>query len=505
MDEFKKRFGAAKSHRKQYVELAAREAYKFCFNGREGEWDNTRRRDDEPEDIFTDFPSTVAEQFCGELFSTMTPENAPWVAYEAGTGVPEEQVDAATDQLKQLEALMAKSIRSSNYYDEGQTAFQDAVVGTVSMWIERPTLTSPIVHEAVPMPELFVRLGPTGLDDRFRRRRYAYSDLRTLFPDADWPIKLRGKHNTQGTAECVWGFWKTYEDASNPVWKQCIRVDGEEIGMDMDLGDEGAVPLVVGRFNPRPGHAYGWGPGQRMLPTIRVLDEMVKIQMEVLGRVADPAYIYAHDGMLDLSNGIENGMGYPAMPGTAENFREIGVNGNVEATFLAEERLQQQIEDGFYREIEQRGKTPPSAAQYIGQEQKQLRRMARPAAKLWREFGVGVLKRHEWLERQPGGLLEGVRLPLIESGTVIARPISPLERAQAREDVLVAQSLMGMANEALGEQAALLIDGPATMNAVKDALKDRLVMFRTEEQIAQLMQAMQQMQQPQEPAGATPQ
>jgi hypothetical protein len=131
--------------------------------------------------------------------------------------------------------------------------------------------------------------------------------------------------------------------------------------------------------------------------------------------------------------------------------------------------------------------------------------MARPAAKLWREFGVGVLKRHEWLERQPGGLLEGVRLPLIESGTVIARPISPLERAQAREDVLVAQSLMGMANEALGEQAALLIDGPATMNAVKDALKDRLVMFRTEEQIAQLMQAMQQMQQPQEPAGATPQ
>lgn len=497
MDEFKKRFGAAKSHRNQFVRDQAREAYKFCFNGREREWDDTLRHDSEPEEIFTDYPSTVAEQFTGELFSTMTPENAPWVSYEAGNAVSEDDRQRASEELEQFEAIMAKSVRSSNYYDEGPTAFQDAVVGTVAMWIDRPTMTSPIVHEAVPMAELFLRLGPMGIDDRFRRRRYAYSDLRALFPDASWSTKIRPRLDTQSTAEVVWGFWRTYEDPSAPKWKQCVRVDGEEIGMDVEFDEEGEVPLIVGRFNPIAGRAFGWGPGLRMAPTMRTLDEMIRMQMEGLSRVVDPAYIYAHDGMLDLSNGIEGGMGYPAMPGTVENFREIGVGGNIEASFLAEERLKEQIEDGFYREIEQRGKTPPSAAQYVGQEQKQLRRMARPAAKLWREFGVGLLKRHEWLERQPGGLLQDVKIPLIESRAIIARPISPLERAQAREDVLVAQSLMAMAVEALGEQAQLLINGPQTMVNIKTALKDRLVEFRSEEEVAQIMAAMQSAQQEQ--------
>ncbi len=124
--------------------------------------------------------------------------------------------------------------------------------------------------------------------------------------------------------------------------------------------------------------------------------------------------------------------------------------------------------------------------------------MARPAGKLWREIGVGLLSRVEFIEREAGGALEKGDLTLLNSGKVIARPISPLERAQAREDVLVAQSILGMVNEGVGpEQAGLLIDGPKTYRNIKQTLKDRIVEFRTEEQVMKLAQAFQQMQQPQ--------
>lgn len=501
MDEFAKRFSAARAHRKEYIEDAGREVYKFCFNGREGEWDERYgyRKDSEPDEIFTDFPAMIAEEFHGELFSTMTPENAPWVSYEAGNAVDAASVDKATGELKGTEKALSTAIRASNYYSDGMTAFQDAVVGNVAMWIDKPTLSGPANARAIPISKLYLRYGPAGIEDRFFCESYYYRDLPQLFPDAKFPREMQDKiRNSNGMAKVVWGFWRDYKDPSNPVWRQEIRVDNKPIGKDEYLGEEGSCPLTVGRFNPVANSAWGRGPGVRMLPTLRVLDEITRMNLEGMDKNLDPAFVYPHDGMLDLSQGIENGLGYPSMPGSADSIQPLGLFGNLDYGFFSEERLQEVIRYGFYRQTIQKGKTPPSASQYMGEEQKDIRRMARPAAPLWREFGVGLLKRFEWLERQPGGSLERLERPLIASGTVIARPISPLERAQAREDVLVAQSIMSMAQEGLGpEQAGLLIDGPKTITSIKDKLKDELVAVRSKEEIMAIMQAMQ----PQAPNG----
>ena len=503
-DDFSRRFAEAKKVRAGAVNDDGREVYKFCFNGREAEWDERiKRTDDDPDEIFTDQPATIAQDFYGELFSTMTPENAPWAEFEAGNPQDEGDVAKVTEEISKFEGKINRALRGSNYYSEGPTAFQDAVVGNVAMWADRPTLNGPIVFEAVPMPELYVRLGPFGIDDRFRVRRFAYSDLAALLPGATFSRKLSDKikNSPSGTAKIIYGFWLTYKDPENPIWRQEIRVDGEAVGLDKDLGEDGSCPLLVGRFNPEAGSPWGRGPGRRMLPTMRTLDALTMMGLEGMDRTLDPAIIYPHDGMLDLSNGIESGMAYAAMPGFQDQIQKLGLEGSLDYGFFAEDRLQETLRNGFYQETIQRGKTPPSASQFVGEEQKQLRRIARPAAKLWREFGVGLLKRVEYLERQPGGGLVDQKFPLIDSGAVIIRPISPLERAQAREEVLVAQSVMAMANEALGpQQAPLLIDGPTTMRNIKTKLKDGLVEFRSEEQIMQIMKAMQP-QQPQQPGG----
>jgi hypothetical protein len=497
MDDFKARFGAAKAHRREFIEDAGREAYRFCFNGREWEWDDRVKQDREGSEIFTDVIATVAEEFSGELFSTMTPENAPWAEFEAAVAVQEDQSVEVQGQIEAYEKAIEKALRGSNYYDEGHSAFLDAVVGNVAMWVERPTLSSPLSCRAIPISKLFLRVGPRGLEDRFYRERYACYDLPALLPDADFPRDMQRKIKDSPSAKVnvVWGFWRDYSDPSAPVWVQDIRVDEKPVGLNARLGGEGSCPLIVGRFNAVPGSAWGRGPAIRMQPTIRVLDEITRMNLEGMDRNLDPAFVYPHDGMLDLSDGIEGGIGYPAMPGTADSIQPLGLFGNLDYGFFSEERLREVIRDGFYRDVTQRGKTPPSASQYLGEEQKQVRRMARPAAKLWREFGIGLLKRVEYLEQEPGGALMDMELPLIASGVVTVRPISPLERATAREDVLVAQSIMGMTMEGVGpEQAALLIDGPRTFRNVKSTLKDKIVEFRSEEQIMQMMQMMQQQQ-----------
>lgn len=504
MDEFQRRFKAAKSARTDRIEEDGYEVYKFCFNGREDEWRGETRRYREPDEIFADCVANVAEDYVGDLFGTMMPENQPWVEYEAGIEIPEDAVKEVKEAIKEREMLISKALRSSNFYDEGPTSFLDACLGNVAIWGERQHLNEPVTWEAVPCSELYLRIGPRGLEDRFRKQKYHYSDLPVLFPNAEFPqlIADKIKKNSTAKATVVRGFWRNYSDPGNPIWLQRIRVDDKEIGLDRELGPDGSCPLIVGRFNPEPNSPWGRGPARRMLPTLRTLDELVRMNLEAMDHTLDPSIIYPNDGFLDLSDGLEAGIGYPAAPGTAENIREIG-GGELDYGFFTEERIEERVREGFYRDVIQKGKTPPSASQYMGEEQKTTRRMARPAGKLWKEFGVGVLKRTEYLESQPGGVLDGVEPITVDERVVTIRPISPLERSQAREDVLTAQSILGIAMENLGpEQTGLLIDGPATIQNIATALKDKIVRVRSQEEIVKLMRsAIQQQQAPNEQQG----
>jgi hypothetical protein len=496
MDEFEARLSAAKAQRSDRVQEDGFEVYKFCFNGREDEWRGSRNKLREPEEIFADTVSDIAEDFTGDLFHTMTPENLPWVGYEAGAAVPEDQVKYVEEFIQSREKVISKALKQSNYYDEGPTAFKDAVMGNVAMWVDRHTLSKPIVCEAIPLPELYLRLGPYGIDDRFRERKYYYRDLKELLPGATFDRVLMDKIKNSGKAKAtvVWGFWRSFEDPGNPIWLQKVRVDGKSVGLDENLEGEGSCPIIVGRFNALPDTPWGYGPGRKMLPSIRTLDELVRMNLEGMDHTLDPAVVYPHDGVLDLSEGIEAGVAYPSMPGSGDSIQTIG-GGQLDYGFFTEERMEERLRKGFYRDMEQRGKTPPSASQYLGEEQKSIRRMARPAGKLWKEFGVGLLKRIEWLETQSGGALEGESFQMLDGQMVLMRPISPLERAQARDEVLVGQSIMQMTVEALGpEQAAVVLDGRATMENVKDKMQDKIVVYRNEKQIQDMMQQFAQMQ-----------
>ncbi len=291
-----------------------------------------------------------------------------------------------------------------------------------------------------------------------------------------------------GDVSVKWGYWRNYEDPGNPVWHYVAKVE-DEIAEEEDLGGEGTCPLVVGRFNPIPGMPYGRGPAWMLLPEIRTLNALRQMILDKMERVVDPATIYTRDGLLDLSEGIEAGMAYPAMPGTSEEIREIGHEGNLDYGLFTLEELRRIIRHGFYRREEQKGKTPPSATQFIGMEQEVIRRMGRPGSAIFNEFVREMLSRVEFLEVRDRGLPNQI---LAAGDVITVTPISPMVRAQAQDEVIQSQALMEMNWNFLGpEQAPMVIDGPTTMRNIKLRLGDELVRFRTQEEIAQIIQATQ--------------
>lgn len=484
-DEFDHRFRAAK---KQFnaVESDLRELYTFLFNGREREFNSTTKQHEDPEEIYDSTAGDTNLEFSSDLFSFMTPENQKWANFEPGSAVPEEIEDDVVETIGSYAAQVDRAIRSSNYYDVGPTVFQDFGPGTAAMWVDRNAVSEPIHIEPVPLPELKLSAGIRGVEDRFREKRCWARDLPIMFRGVAFSRKLTKKIETAGaTAKVIWGFWRDYSDPGNPVWVHSARVDGEPVVTDEILGPDGNCPLLVGRFNPQPGIPYGRGPAWMQLPEIRTLDALRRMVLEKLDQSVDPAFTYFRDGLLDLSEGIEAGMGYATQSPARDAVQVIGTEGNLDYGLFTINELRENIRRGFYRKPSQPGKTPPSASQFIGEEQAELRRMWRPAAPVFAELIASFLRRVEVLEVEAGSLPSQIT---VKNTLVTIRPISPLMRALSREKVIAAQSIMAIASESLGPQAGLIIDGTKTLTNIKNELGDELVIMRSADELREIAQ-----------------
>ena len=496
-DEFDDRLKAATAER-DAVQSDMRELYMFLFNGREREWDKgLRSKWNDPEEIFDTTAPDANLDFSSDLFSYATPETSPWVEYEVGSAVPEDAREQVLEIVTQREEQLAAAIRSSNYYDVGPQIFQEAGIGLVAANVERPTLTAAIEVEPVPISELFITAGAHGIEDRFRCKMIYGRDVKVLFPEHQPSTKLAKKIEDNKLLPAKWGYWKDHSDPGYPIWKHVAKIEDEIVVPETELGGPGSCPLQIGRFNPIPGTPYGRGPGWLMLPEIRTVNALRQMILNKMDQVVDPALVYVRDGLLDLSTGIEAGMAYPAMPGAADEIREIGGEGNLDYGLFSLEDLRGIIRHGFFRKNEQPGKTPPSATQFSGEETEAIRRMGRPGAAVFNEFVRGFLQRVEFLEVRDRNLEQQI---MLGTDVVTITPISPLVRAQNREAVMTAQGIMQMTAETLGpEKAFLLMNGERTMRNVKDKLGDEVVVFNTREEMMQLMQAQQpQQQQPQQ-------
>lgn len=485
--DFQTRYSLAKRWR-DAAEPFIKEVLMFCCPGEEHIFDRKSISEYDSQ-VYLSLPEELSLDFASDLVTYFTPAEVKWASFLVTVPIPKDQQRAVLDIVQDREDRLFDIIQSTNYNDIAPQVFFEAVHGTPAMWVDKAHLSQPIHIETVPANELLIVPGHLGYLDRFRVKSVGADTLEALF--RDYPVtfsqKLRAKMQKPGQmCEVVWGFWLDWSDPGRPIWRCEITVDGERVtpADPLVLGDiAGSCPLLVGRFNPRPGRPWGRGPGWKALPDMRVLDKIDEVVLSGLDQSILNTLIYPDDGFLDLSEGIEAGRAYPAGRAFDRNqIFEMNKGVNLDYGFFSEERLEERLRAAFYQDgPRQRGDTPPTASQWLDERRRVQQRLGKPSAPLWSELILPFVQRIEKLAVESGDLDS----ELTHDGEIISvRPVSPLQKAQNQDKVMVARSNLDLAFSAAGENAVQFVDFVGTFQNIVKASGDELTIIRKEEEVA---------------------
>lgn len=481
--DFSTRYSAAKRWRDD-VRASIEETMSFCCPGREHDFSNPAKEHETS--VFISLPEEMATDLAGDIITYFTPAEVRWASYEVITDVQEDMADQVLELVKDREDKLFTLIQASNYNDMApQWGFEAASHGTAAIWVEASHIAMPIHCEAVLPHELLLTPGHRGFLDRFREKTVLASTLNALFAGAGYDLsepRIKAKMEKPGaTVKVCWGYWLDWEDPGNPMWLSEVTVDGIRVSPEKQLVGPitGACPLLVGRFNPQAGKPWGRGAGRKALPDMRVLDKMDETVLSGLDQSLLNTIIYPSDGFLDLENGIVAGTAIPAGRSFDKNqIADLSRNVNVDQGWFAEDRIEDRIRRAFYQDgPRQRGETPPTAAQWLDERRRVQQRLGKPSAPLWSELILPMIQRFEFLGVQLGEMPDAIT----HNGRAISvTPISPLQKAQNQDKVMVTRSNLELAAMTFGESLPQVIDMPTTLRNIVRASGDELTAINEE-------------------------
>lgn len=437
----------------------------------------TTKKGDEFE-LQTSIAFEVADDFMTMLIDSFMPPAVKWAERHPDPLLEEAAIKQLEEQAKDADERIFKMIRASNFYAElAKTGVPDAAIGVIAMEIRMKQPGMPMQCVAVPIRELEINLGPNGrIDDRFVVRQTKYRNLPALLPDIALPKAIAEKVRKRGNdkIEVRWGYWRLWNKTDDEYWQHVVLV-GDDIVHAAELKGEGCCPLVVGRFGATPDFAWPDGPMIKALPDLRQIDEMRAGFIENMDFTIRPPIAYPDDGVVSFEDGIEPGMAYPKRPGgTAHDFQKIYEPNPLDAALFDEMNLEKRIRRLHYCDFpEQKGKTPPTASQWLDEMVEAQKKIGTPGYSFWREFPYEVFQRFKHLAE-----LRGVR-PLEYNGTRVSlQAYNPAQRAQENQEVLTATRLLQIIGAAFPQTGQVAVSELPTIQNIKDKLGDKLVVLR---------------------------
>lgn len=493
--DFSTRYQAAKQWRDN-VQRQIEEAFRFCAPNRVLDFScaDPKWKAELEAETFSSIGEELATDLAGDLVTYYTPSTERWFEYDVTIPVEKEQIKAVEQLVGGREDSLWDLIQATNLNDIApRLQFETSTHGTPALWVDISHIQQPIFCEVVPPHELLITPGHNGHLDRFREMTVHASTLPTLFAlqiaagdVALNDVSLKRKIETPGArAKVCWGFWLDWTDPGNPKWRSEITVDGKCVTPKViDLGPmAGSCPLLVGRFNPQYGSPWGRGPGIKALPDFRTLDELSDVVLSGLDQNISRTVIYPDDGFIDLSEGIQAGRAYPAHRGfTRDQIYEFPANVNVDQGFFTEDRFEEKLRRQFYQDgPRQRGDTPPTAAQWIDERRRVQQRLGKPSAPIWTELILPMIQRFETLAVQLGRIPEAIT----HNGQAITvTPLSPLQKAQNQDKVMVTRSNLDLMMSTIGPEATAALIDPQTFSNVIKTTGDDIIVLREEPQVA---------------------
>ncbi|NWG46276.1 MAG: hypothetical protein HXY25_06980 [Alphaproteobacteria bacterium] len=441
-------------------------------------------------DVYDGTLMEAVSDFASDLLATYTPTDQRWIEQQVilPPGVSEADRKRIARAVADQDAAIFEEIRASNFYEAVVEANADLALGTAVMHIDEVAgLSYPIHCQALPLVNTYVCAGPYGrIDGVYREQKVTIDHAQVLWPGIDLGPKLSQKKGTDEIT-IIDGGYRDWKERGTPTWQYAVfESGGKDVMLEQTMAGEGAWPLVGARWLTDTHTAWGIGPAYKALPWARTADELAYLILKNANWQVDPVRSYTDDGVINLDTDIVPGTWIPVGPDG--EIRTIENPSNLDIGYFTQDDLRRLIKHALYQDKpEQRGRTPPTATQWLDEALENQRRQGAPLGRLAVEWLFPIFMRFRHLLIQRGTIAP----VLYKDEQVRLRLVSPLLRAARQEDAVTGARFLEILNGSFPpETVAMLIDATKTAHNLQAALRDEIIALRTEEEAAQLLASL---------------
>jgi len=391
------------------------------------------------------------------LLFELAPPTEPWFELRAGPDVPEEEKDEVDRRLKEVTDEIRRVISNSDFYTQAHEALLDSLVSVGLLRIDIGDAVRPVRFRAIPMARVVPDVGPFGtLDAYFFRHRPRAGQITTIWPRASLTEALAEKASRKPDeeVEIVEAIWRDWSVRGTETWRWLLLEPKEKRRLDQSAFEgHGAAPVIGFRWSAAPDEAYGHGPVLMALPDIRTLNLTKQLVLENADLAVSGAWQAEDDGTVNFDTvQIIPGTVIRVAPGSS-GLKPLETPGRFDVAQLVIEDLRAQIKATLLDDdLGPPEGTPMSATEVMQRKADQAERVAAPLGRYLKEFLFPVVHRVAHVLRQVGR----IELPPIDGRLVALRPLSPLARAQAQEEILRHDRWVEMMNLRFGPQQTAL-------------------------------------------------
>lgn len=437
------------------------ELYEFCCPLRERPYSAKTASARRTDRLFDNTAVNALADFASQRMEDVWPTDQKPFDLLPGPGVADEDREEFRRVLAGVASELIETVNLSNFRAAGNEAALDYGLATGVMLIEEGDALEPLRHRALPISEARLWAGPYGDHDGLSRtRKVKAGHLKAVWPDGKFTAEMLrdAAESPDKDYEFVEGHYRDWSRPMEEVWIHCVCAAKEkhEIARSEAKG-VGSKPFITFSFMRVCGETYGRGPAQLVLPDIRSANVVRQLLLEHLDISIGGLWQYESHGVVNADTiSIEAGTVYPRMPNT-KGLESVPVGGNPQFGEVELQALQQSIERGFFKlDLGPVDKTPKSATEILQRVADRAGRLSGPNARLTSEFLIPYIRRGLWILRKKGRIEKWN----IDARTLAIRPLAPITRAQAQDDILRHVRLMEFLNQMLGPQIAnMVVDG----------------------------------------------
>jgi hypothetical protein len=441
--------------------------------------------------VLTSTPARALKKFASRTQQGMLPANRQWTKLKAGMDVPEGDRDGANRFFEKQTEILFQHLNHSNLQTQAHEAILDMGISTGALLVQDGGPERALRFTAVPPHELLVDEGPFGeIEDVFRTRR-----LKRRIIERNWPQFAYSSQAEQSVAG------KTAEEKEeveldiveatifDPVAREfdylVIEREAKHLGFSERVEES---PWVIFRWSVAAGETLGRGPVLDALPDARTLQRVKELVLQNAALAVAGVYTAQDDDVLDVWNiSLEPGAVVPVAQHDSLKALETSHDFDVANLIIAD--LERSIMECMMAlELGAVDATPvKTATEWLVREQETAKDQGAGLGRIQSELVMPVVKKAVAIlvRRQ---LLAPFK---VDGKEVELEPDSPLSRAQAEEEILRVQTVLGVLAP-LGPQvvgSVLKLDVIARKIAEKGGVWREAI--RTKDEVDELVQQAQ--------------